>query len=1051
MTAAVVCGSCGTGLRESAKFCDECGAPVSASTDAAQYKQVTVLFADVVRSTDIAAALDVERLREIMTELLERAASVIARYGGTVEYNGDGVMALFGAPVALEDHASRGCLAALAIQDDAQKLAAEVQSRDGVALQLRVGLNSGRVIAGEIGSGALGYAAMGEPVGFAQRMESAAPPGGVMLSESTARLVERTALLADPERVRIKGSDEPVAARRLLAVSTPGVVTGAQAPLVGRRWEMAALDAIIDRAIGGRGCVVNVVGPAGIGKSRVAREVASLAAARGLEAFWTFCESHACDVPFNAVTRLLRAGAGIADLDDDAARVQLRAAAPPDASAEDLTLLDDLLGVADPDVPAPQIDPDARRRRLTSLINSIMMARSKPALVVIEDAHWIDAVSEFMLADFLKVIPRTPTVVLITARPEYGGALARVRGGQAIALAPLADSDTMALTGELLGPDPSVAALVRIIADRADGNPFFAGEIVRELVQRGVLKGDHGRYSCHADVTEIHVPATVQAAIEARIDRLDPAAKRTLNAASVVGSRFTADLLSQLGIDPVFEELLAAELIDQVRFTPAAEYAFCHPLIRTVAYESQLKSGRAQSHRQLASAIQDRDPASTEENAALIAEHLQAAGDVHAAYAWHMRAGAWSANRDVDGARGSWERAREIADQIADDEPNSIPMRIAPRTMLCATSYREIEESRVRFEDLKALCAVTGDKLSLAVGMTALASELLYAGRSGEAADLVAEQLALLDSIDDPTPAMGLAFLAFCIWFDYGDFVGILNRSQLVIDAASDDPTMGGGFGVGSPLAVALAWRSTARMCLGVPGWRQDRDAAIQMGRSVDPTTYAAVVTWSNSPVHYGVTRVDDSALRVSEDALDSARASSNDTIVGIAMYSHAGTLLRCDDDTRRQRGLRLMEETRDLLERERAFFLVPVADVWIARESARHGDRDVAISVMRESSEKLLLAGRTAYGLLCTTVLVETLLERAANGDLDEAQSYIDKIEAIRPAHDLAIRDATALRLRALLASARGDHVACKDLVTRYRTMAQSVGYDGHWHSSAR
>ena len=217
--------------------------------------------------------MDAERLREIMTELVERSAAVVRRYGGTVEFTGDGVMAVFGAPVALEDHAFRACLAALAIQEEANRLAAEVQRRDGVALRLRVGLNSGRVIAGEIGSGSLGYAAIGEQVGLAQRMESVAPPGGVMLSESTARLVEHTVVLAEPEWVRIKGADEPVRARRLVAISAAAtaLVGRAEASLVGRRWEMAALDAMVDRAIGGRGGVVNVVGPPGIGKSRVAR------------------------------------------------------------------------------------------------------------------------------------------------------------------------------------------------------------------------------------------------------------------------------------------------------------------------------------------------------------------------------------------------------------------------------------------------------------------------------------------------------------------------------------------------------------------------------------------------------------------------------------------------------------------------------------------------------------------------------------------------------------------------------------------------------------
>ena len=288
-----------------------------------------------------------------------------------------------------------------------------------------------------LGSGSLGYAAIGEAVGFAQRMESVAPPGGVMLSESTARLVEHTVMLADPEWVHIKGADEPVRARQLVAIGPrDGQLGRVEASLVGRRWEMAALDAIVDRAIGGRGGVVNVVGPPGIGKSRVAREAAALAAGRGVEVFWAFCESHARDIPFGVVTRLLRAGSGVADLDGDAARAGLRAYVP-DVDPQDLLLLDDLLGIADPDVPLPQIDPDARRRRLTALVNATTLARTEPALFIIEDAHWIDAVSESMLADFLTVIPRTPSMVLITSRPEYEGPLTRAHGAQTIALAPL--------------------------------------------------------------------------------------------------------------------------------------------------------------------------------------------------------------------------------------------------------------------------------------------------------------------------------------------------------------------------------------------------------------------------------------------------------------------------------------------------------------------------------------------------------------------------------------------------------------------------------------
>ena len=367
------------------------------------------------------------------------------------------------------------------------------KSRDGVDLRLRVGLNSGQVIAGEIGSGPFGYTAIGEQVGMAQRMESVAPPGGVMLSASTARLVDGAAALGEPELVQIKGADEPVAARRLLGMGERHRAVGrAESTLVGRRWEMSAVEGLLDRAVDGHGAVVGVVGPPGIGKSRLVREVAAMAVARGVEVFTAFCESHTSQVPFHAVARLLRAATGVEGLDGQTARDRVRDRVP-DADPEDLLLFDDLLGIADPDAAVPTIDPDARRRRLTALVNAASLARETPAVYVVEDAHWIDEVSESMLAEFLTVIPQTPSLVLVTYRPEYEGALTRVHGAQTIALAPLSDSETAALVSELLGPDPSVGGLGQTIAERAAGNPFFAEEIVRDLAERGVLRGQPRR------------------------------------------------------------------------------------------------------------------------------------------------------------------------------------------------------------------------------------------------------------------------------------------------------------------------------------------------------------------------------------------------------------------------------------------------------------------------------------------------------------------------------------------------------------------------------
>ncbi|MBV8787550.1 MAG: AAA family ATPase, partial [Mycobacterium sp.] len=472
-TAALGCGSCGAELPPNSKFCSECGAAVTPRDTHAEYKQVTVLFADVVHSMDIAAAVGAERLREIMADLADRCAAVVRRYGSTVaQWTGDGIMAVFGAPVALEDHAVRGCLAALNLQEEARRLAVDVLEHDGIDLQLRVGLNSGEVIAGGFASGQFGYGTVGEQVGMAQRMESVAPAGEVMLSASTARLVEGTANLGDLELVRIKGAETPVLARRLLGLSDGHrAARRAESSFVGRRWEMAAVGGLLDRATDGHGAVVAVVGPAGIGKSRLVREVAATAAARRVEVFTAFCESHASDVPFRVVAALLRAVTGVRGLDNSAARTAVRAQFR-DADPEDVLLLEDLLGIADPEVALAKLDPDARRRRLTALVNAASLAREVPAVYVVEDVHWIDEASESLVAEFVAVIPQTHSLVLISYRPDYRGALSRLPGAQSIALAPLSDSETAAMVSELLGPDPSVGAVGTRIAERAAGNPY---------------------------------------------------------------------------------------------------------------------------------------------------------------------------------------------------------------------------------------------------------------------------------------------------------------------------------------------------------------------------------------------------------------------------------------------------------------------------------------------------------------------------------------------------------------------------------------------------
>jgi adenylate cyclase len=1006
-----------------------------------------VLFADVVHSMDIAAAVGAERLREIMTELFEGSAAVVERFGGTVDkFTGDGIMALFGAPIALEDHAFRACMAALEIQREAGLLAAEVESRDGgITLHLRVGLNSGEVIAGEIGSNPMSYTAIGAQVGMAQRMEAVAPPGGVMLTESTVRLVQDNAMLDEAEMVRVKGADVPVPAYRLRSIAARQPLQARVSTLVGRQWELVALAGMADRSVCGHGSVIGVVGPAGIGKSRIVAETVAIAASRGAQVFSTFCESHASEIPFHVVARLLRAAFGIDELvDDDEARAEVRAQIPG-AQSDDMLLLDDLLGISEPGVEQPEIAPEARRRRLTALVNDASLARSKPSVYVIEDAHWIDKVSESMLADFLSVVPRTRSLVLITYRPEYGGVLTCTAGGQTIALAPLDDSETAALIAELLGADPSVTALTEQIAARAAGNPFFVQEIVRDLADRGVLQGERGAYVC-PDPADVSVPATLQAAIAARIDRLHGAAKRTLNAAAVIGMRFRGDLLAAVVGDAALAELLQEELIDQVMFTPRAQYAFRHPLIRAVAYGSQLKSTRADLHRRLAAAIEQQDPVSADENAALIAEHCEAAGDLHAAYGWHMRAGSWLTYRDFSSARMSWQRARQIADRLPAEDPECTAMRIETRALLCATAWR-VGGSVIDtgFEELRDLTTVAGDKRSLAIGMSGQLMTLTFHAELRESSRLATEHFDLLESIGDAELTVGLIQGAIISKWQAGEMVEALRLAQRAIDLAHGDLTLG-NLVVGSPLAMVTATRAAAASSLGRPGWKDDFNTAIAMARGFDPFSRVFTVMFKAITILNGVLLPDEVTLRDTAEVLEVAEQSGDDFTLANAQMARGVALVHLDDAAQRQRAFDLFALVRQAaLQEKLTIVAVWFFDISIAREKMRTGDLNGAIDLSRAMVDNEFRSGEMVYRGPAISVLVEALLARHAQGDLEEAQAAVDRLAAVPTDPGFVLYDVPLLRLRALLARAHGDDSGYQEFADRYRKLATSLGFEGH------
>jgi adenylate cyclase len=998
---------------------------------------------------EIAASLGPERLHQVMTELVSRSVAAVEHYGGTVDkFTGDGIMALFGAPITLENHAFRACLAALELQQVARSLAVEVARRDGIDLQIRVGLNSGRVITGEVGATHLGYTAVGEHVGMAQRMESVAPPGGVMVSESTARLVEDRVVLGERETVHIKGFATAVPARRLLTADLEHRRKArCDSRLVGRQSEKDAVAELVDRAGRGEGTIVAVTGRPGVGKTRLVRESVATASSRGFEVFVTYCESHTRDVPFHVISRLLRAVFGIVGLAGEEARARVRSEIP-EAGAEDLLLLDDLLGICDSG--CPDISPDARRRRLVNLINAVSLARPGPAIYIVEDAQWIDSVSESLLADFAAAVPRMRATLLVVYRPEYSGTLSRLPDAHLFTLAPLSDSHIAELIKGLLGEHPSVRGLSMVIAARAAGVPFAAEEIVRDLAERGELEGDPGACVCVREVRDIHVPASLQAIIGARIDRLSATAKRTLHAAAVIGAQFDTELLgSVLDSTPDSMDvapLIETALVEQIAFTPHATYAFAHPLIQMVAYESQLKAGRSELHRRVAAVLQRTQGGFTGQEAAVVATQYAAAGDLRDAFDWHMQAATWYGARDIRAARKSWQQALRVADRLPLDEPDRLTMRIAPRARLCGTAFQVGgTPADTGFDELRALTTAAGDKKSLAVGMAGHLTTLTFNAHHQEAAGMASEFATLVESIGDPAMTVGLFYAAAQAKWEAGEASESMRLAQRIIDIADGDPTMG-SIVIRSPLANAIAVKGAAGMSLGRPGWRDDLEEGVVLARSVGATTRPFVQLYKYAAAtQNGAVLPDAQDVAQAAETLEVAQRSANNTAVAYALLNRATTLIHTDSEER-SAGFEFLAKAREIFVDEQLIVaLRRMSDIEIARERARSGDLDGAIELATAVIVEQFDTGEMIFRGPATTVLVEALLSRGSTADINDAERAIDRLAAVPTELGFVLHELPVLRLRALLACAHGDEARYQQFLERFRAKAQEAGFEGY------
>lgn len=1042
------CGLCGNDLRAKARFCDVCGSPVTPRPASGEHKQVTVLFADVVGSMKLAAALDAERLQEIMNEMFNRAAAVVQRYHGTVDkFTGDGLMALFGAPAALEDHALRACIAALEIQSVTKELAAEVLRRDGVTLQLRVGLNSGEVIAGEIGSGQGRYTAVGHPVGMAQRMEAAAPPGGVMCSLSTARLVEDAARLGPVEDVFVKGTDAPVPARQLLAMESERMVLGRQEGLMlGREAEMHRLRSLFDAHAG---CLVGIVGPPGLGKSRLLREFTEIAAGQGADIVVARCEAHASTVAFRALSRLLRAMFKVEGLGAGEARERASAQCPGLVTSDsiDAQILFEAIGIAETAAPHLQLSADARHRRLIEILVRAVRARSGRTVFALEDAHWIDEQSDDVLAEFAGTLDGTTSMFVTTYRPEYRGALQH-RSGQTVTLQPLTESTSVRLVGQLLGGDESVGGLAVRIATAAAGNPFFAEEIVRDLAGRGLLAGSRGAYRLTGDANEIAVPATVQAVLAARIDRLPAPTKSILNAAAVIGNHFDVDTLHALLPESEatrLAELVSAELIDQVEFVPRQRYCFHHPLVRTVAYESQLSAVRARAHRRLAAAIEARDAGAVDDNAALIAAHLEAGGQLVDAYRWHLRAAEWLRPRGIRAARAEWESARRIADGLTGDHDGVTAMRITPRAMLISTALyvSDADGADDLYEELRDLSAHSGDLTPLALATAGLIwSFSINDIRVPEALVLASELEEMVGGIvcDAATRAIILNSLAF-IRFANCEFDAALRVIEAILALPGDVPA--------NETVAAQILRGIIRMCLGDPDeGRRDFREGLEQAHTLGPLNYATMSHYAGTVAVLGLREGDD-LIDETREALRCAESLGDVSGIIATLWAHGSALLRAENASRDE-AIDLLDRARVLIEEHKLHHIgMTSIAADLALDAARKGRIDEAIDRLRPMFSKHFDGGSRVFVGCTAEGLVELLVDRGSVGDLAEAHRIVDGWQVLR--RGITATDLWWLKCRALLARAEGNPDDCVELSNAYLEACEKLDARGRLPEARR